>query len=250
MNALDQAWGVLKESPFVNMSNEALANRLIETPPQDPEHRELMEEAGQRMRDGTGQGTADMLAQLERVMNEIRVMADEAPAVVAPPDFVAEKEIDFPPNFDREKLASADAFTSAWDVVKTEWKLFPKKNEKSHEIGGERPVGYSMVPLDNLEATTSYVNLPFIPQYRKISGWQEEQDIADNVLAVTSHEDTHRAMAQIGEFYDNPAKDEYAPHITEAIMRTRDKGQFTMPVTQLARLLMRLHPQVKRRSYE
>lgn len=71
-----------------------------------------------------------------------------------------------------------------------------KKNEKSHEIGGERPVGYSMVPLDNLEATTSYVNLPFIPQYG------HEQDIADDVLAATSHEDTHRAMAQIGEFYD------------------------------------------------
>jgi len=118
MNALDQAWGVLKESPFADRTNEVLANMIKNTPPNHPLHEELMMEAGQRMRDGTGQGRADMLAQLERAMNETRVMSDEAPAVVAPPAFVAEKEIDFPPNFDREKLASADAFTSAWDVVK------------------------------------------------------------------------------------------------------------------------------------
>ena len=243
MNALDQAWGVLK-SIYSDDSDEHLVALLVAIPVDDFRHPMIMEEIEQRLRFGTDRERSNLIALMEKAANKKMQEMGKEPVITNPPQEYADMGLDFPENFDREKLASADAFTSAWDVVKAEWKLFPKKNEKSPEIGGERPVGYSMVPLDNLEATTSYVNLPFIPQYG------HEQDIADDVLAATSHEDTHRAMAQIGEFYDDPTKDEYAPHITEAIMRTRDKGQFTMPVTQLARLLMRLHPQVKRRSYE
>jgi len=136
------------------------------------------------------------------------------------------------------------AFDRAWALLKNEWKLFPKKDNEMHQIDGERPAGYSMVDLKNLGATTSHVNLPFVEQLGS------DQEIAEKVLETTAHEDTHEAMAKIGEFYDNPAKDEYAPHITEAIMATRDKGQFAMPVTQLARMLMRFHPQVRRGSYD
>lgn len=136
------------------------------------------------------------------------------------------------------------AFETAWDLLKNEWKLFPEKDNEMHQIGGDRPAGYNMVNLKNLGATTSHVNLPFIEQLGS------EQDTATNVLETTAHEDTHEAMAKIGEFYDDPKKDEYAPHISQAIMRTRDKGKFTMPVTELARMLMRFHPQVRRGSYD
>ena len=137
-----------------------------------------------------------------------------------------------------------NAFDEAWSIAKTQLKLFPKEDNEKHMIHGSSPAGYSRVNLNDLGATTSHVNLPFVSQLGS------EEDIAREVLATIAHEGTHEAMAKIGEFHDNPRIDEYAPHISEAIVRTRGKGPFTMPPTQLARLLMSLHPQVQRGSYE
>ena len=136
------------------------------------------------------------------------------------------------------------AFDTAWDLLKAEWKLFPKEDDEKHMIDGFRPAGYNTIDLKNLGATTSHVNLPFISQHG------DEEDLARNVLDLTAHEGTHEAMAKIGEFYDDPKKDEYPPHITEAIMAARRQGEYSMPVTQLARFMMRFHPQVIQGAYD
>ena len=211
MNALDQAWGVLKQSPFANVSNKALANMISDTSPKDPFHRELMEEAGQRMRDGTSQGRADMLAHLERAMNEMRVIGDEAPAVVAPPDFIAEMEIDFPPNFDRQKLASADAFTSAWDIVKA---VLP---DLAFNTELERFKGYNPYERDALT-------------YQLSIDPEDARSILDSQFGYVRDEDYFKYPTQMAawkrELAQNPTLFQYPQHIMSRLSgrHTRDQS--------------------------
>jgi len=210
MNAFKEAWGVLKESPFADRTNEVLANMIKNTPPNHPLHEELMREAGQRMRDGTGQGTADMLAQLERAMNEKRVMADEAPAIVAPPAFVAEQEIDFPPNFNREKLASADAFTSAWDVVKA---VLP---DLAFNTELERFKGYNPYERDALT-------------YQLSIDPEDARKIVDSNYRYLREEDPLKYPTQMDawkrELTQNPALFQYPQHIMSRLSGRHSRDQ-------------------------
>ena len=127
MNALDQAWGVLKEDdgvPFSDLSDEELADSIERTGRESAGgilHGHLMMLAYQRMKERDSVGRAGIISQMERALNEQRKKQGEAPFIVAPrkiPQEVIGEGLDFPPNFNRRKLASADAFTSAWDVVK------------------------------------------------------------------------------------------------------------------------------------
>ncbi len=126
MNALDQAWGVLKEEdgvPFSDLSDEELADSIERTGRGSAGmlHGHLMMLAYQRMKERDPVGRAGIISQMERALNEQRKKQGETPFIVAPrkiPQEVIGEGLDFPPNFNRRKLASADAFTSAWDVVK------------------------------------------------------------------------------------------------------------------------------------
>ena len=117
MNALDQAWGVLK-SIYSDDSDEQLVALLVNTPVDDFRHPMIMEEIEQRLRFGTDRERSNLIALMERAANKKMQEMGKEPVITNPPQEYADMGLDFPENFDREKLASADAFTSAWDVVK------------------------------------------------------------------------------------------------------------------------------------
>ena len=138
------------------------------------------------------------------------------------------------------------AFDTAWALMKAdEWHLWPKEEDEEHEIGPlkDRPAGYNKVDMYDLDSSTSHVNLPFLDQYGS------EEDIAEELISTDIHEDSHKAMELIGEFHDSPKLDEYFPHIAEALYRTRNT-QFPMSPTELARIIMGFHTQVKRGTYD
>ena len=136
-------------------------------------------------------------------------------------------------------------FEHAWTCLKADdFNLWPPEENDTTPIkatGG--PTGHNVIDMDDMGSATSHVNLPNISQYGN------EEDIARRVIGQDIHEDSHKALAQIGEFYDNPRLDEWFPHIAEAEYQTRDT-QFPADLGMLARLMMRHHPQVKRGTYE
>jgi len=106
------------QNPFANMSDAELAQRisaLTRSKADIPFLAELVEEAARRTAHGDPNQRANMTAQMEGSLNEqLRGMGKD-PMLVTPP--LSDREFGFPEGFG-DKFASADAFTSAWDVVK------------------------------------------------------------------------------------------------------------------------------------
>jgi hypothetical protein len=106
------------ENPFANMTDAELAQRisaLTQSKADIPFLAELVEEAARRTAHGDPNQRANMTAQMEGSLNDIRWGMGEDPMLVKPP--LSDREFGFPEGFG-DKFASADAFTSAWDVVK------------------------------------------------------------------------------------------------------------------------------------
>lgn len=105
------------ESPFANMTDEELSQRIMEMHGSgDPFMAELVEEAGKRTMRGDPNQRANMTAQMEGRMNE-RLRSEGRPAIVPKPPAGDKLDYGFHEGFS-DKFASADAFTSVWDVMK------------------------------------------------------------------------------------------------------------------------------------
>ncbi len=105
------------ENPFANMSDVELSQRLGALHgTDDPFFDELLREATRRTMQGDPDQRANMSALIEGNLNEKLRRLGQRPIVPKPP---AGDRLDygFPEGF-TDKFASADAFTSAWDVVK------------------------------------------------------------------------------------------------------------------------------------
>tara|TARA_R110002167_G_scaffold341698_1_gene550195 strand:- start:179 stop:622 length:444 start_codon:yes stop_codon:yes gene_type:complete len=135
------------------------------------------------------------------------------------------------------------AFDKAWALLKADFNLWPKEENDTTPIKAKNgPPGHNVVDINNLDATSSHVNLPNIPQY------EGEQGTINNVIEADIHEDNHKAAARVGHFYNNPQIDEFWPHIAEAEYRTRGT-QFPMPLTEIARRNMKQHSQIDGKEY-
>jgi len=107
------------ENPLAEMSDAELAQRVNAlTGTGDPFLEELIMEATRRTVHGEPDERANISAQLEGVANERLRRLGQDPRLITPP-VGNNLDYGFPEGF-TDKFASADAFTSAWDVVKRE----------------------------------------------------------------------------------------------------------------------------------
>lgn len=107
------------ENPFADMSDVELSQRLGALHgTNDPFFDELLSEATRRTMQGDPDQRANMSALIEGNLNE-KLRRLGQPAIVPKPPAGDRLDYGFPEGFG-DKFASADAFTSAWDVVKRE----------------------------------------------------------------------------------------------------------------------------------
>jgi len=110
-------------NPLADMSDEELAARISEfqqnmgTGEYDPLHGQLVEEAARRSFRGDTEQRTNITAQMEGALNRQLQRRGRPPSLVPPPEREG-KEYGFPRGFSDE-WKSDDAFTSAWDVVKS-----------------------------------------------------------------------------------------------------------------------------------
>ena len=210
MNALDQAWGVLK-SIYGDDSDEHLVALLIATSVDDFRHPMIMEEIEQRLRFGTDKERSNLIALMEKAANKKMQEMGKEPVITNPPQEYADMGLDFPENFDREKLASADAFTSAWDVVKAVLPDLP------HDTLLQRFKGYNPYERD---AITYELSLE--PDYAR-------RVLNDNYGFYMREEDPLKYPTQIDawkrELAHNPALFQYPQHIMSRLSGRNSRDQ-------------------------
>ena len=103
------------QSPFEDLDERQLAERIGSMDHDRDFLAELVEEAARRTMRGDTQQRTDMTAQMEGVLNSKLREMGQPPKVVKPPG--DKLPFGYPEGFD-DKFASADTFTSVWDVLK------------------------------------------------------------------------------------------------------------------------------------
>lgn len=209
MNALDQAWGVLK-SIYSDDSDEHLVALLVAIPVDDFRHPMIMEEIEQRLRFGTDRERSNLIALMEKAANKKMQEMGKEPVITNPPQEYADMGLDFPENFDREKLASADAFTSAWDVVKA---VLP---DLAFNTELERFKGYNPYERDALT-------------YQLSIDPEDARKIVDSKYGYMRDEDSLKYPTQMDawkrELAQNPTLFQYPQHIMSRLSGRHSRDQ-------------------------
>ena len=105
-------------NPLANVSAEALIEM---TDPADGNQRTIqmaVQEIQRRMEEGSVEERTKLGAMTENQLNTMGQKLGRNPMIAVPPS-MADREFGFPGDF-TDKFASADAFTSVWDVIKRE----------------------------------------------------------------------------------------------------------------------------------
>ncbi len=113
------------------------------------------------------------------------------------------------------------AFDRAWDLIKSEVLLWPKKFNNQHPLfRNPGPGGFTAKLKDG--SYRSHISLPNLQgDYGKRNKDMTDQELINAFLETDAHESMHEALGNAGEDYEKPLHNEYPAMVSEYLQYAR-----------------------------